>query len=233
MVSRLEDNEVNRSDSQYLPDGRFGQLIQRARTGDQEAVGELISEYRNYLLLIANEELDQGIQAKLGPSDVVQQTMFAAQNKLDQFQGQSEKEFRAWIRKILKNDLLDSNRKYRNAKRRQVSLETSLDDSQTIEPEPADRFHTPRTDALLNEQAELLQVALSQLSEQHQHVLHLRNWQELSFGEIGSQLGCSADAARKMWYRAVVKLQETFHRLNPGMKSSLIESMAAEIEADE
>ena len=35
----------------------------------------------------------------------------------------------------------------------------------------------------------------------------------MSFVEIGQQLGCSADAARKLWSRAIVRMQEVLAKL--------------------
>jgi RNA polymerase sigma-70 factor (ECF subfamily) len=224
---------VSSEQSEPSSGGRFARLIGRARAGNRDAVADFIGEYRDYLLLIANKYLDFSIRAKLGPSDVVQQTMLAALERLDQFRGESEAEFRAWIRQILKNDLLDANRRFRVTQRRQVGRETSLDDSRQAHPEALDQANTPGTDALLREQAELLNRSMSQLPEAYQQVLRLRNWQELSFAEIGLQLDCSPEAARKLWYRAVLKLQKAFHKLAPGLKSSLLQTMTNQPDVDE
>ena len=39
-------------------------------------------------------------------------------------------------------------------------------------------------------------------------MLRLRYWDGLTFPEIGERLGRSPDAVRKLWYRAVERLQE-------------------------
>lgn len=210
--SSQEDNEKT--------DGHFARLIELARNGDPQAVGELIREYRDYLLLIANREFDQGLRAKLGPSDVVQQSLMAAQQNLAGFRGQTEAEFRGWLRQILKNDMRDAGRKYRGSKRRKIDLEHQIDDSRMNQPALMDQLHTPQTDALFREQARLLNEALTELSTRDQEILQLRNWQEQSFVEIGEHLGCSADAARKAWYRAILRLEEVIVRNNPGLKST-------------
>jgi RNA polymerase sigma factor (sigma-70 family) len=67
--------------------------------------------------------------------------------------------------------------------------------------------NTPRTDALATEEAERLQMAMDQLREEHREVIRLRNWQDLSFVQIGEQMARSPDAARKLWTRAVMNLQ--------------------------
>ncbi len=102
----LEKNRTVRGDSDELLSD-FEALLRRGRNGEQEAIGLLLSKYRNYLLLIANQDLDQKMRAKMGASDLVQQSMILAQQNFGQFRGASEIEFKSWIRKILQNDLLE------------------------------------------------------------------------------------------------------------------------------
>jgi RNA polymerase sigma-70 factor (subfamily 1) len=211
----------------------FLRLIASARSGDREAMGQLLAEFRNYLLLVANERLQENMQAKIGPSDIVQQSMMVAWEKLHQFRGESESEFRNWLRKIVINDIRDTNRYFQQAKRRHVHRESSLDDSRRGRPEPSDPLLTPGTDALLREQAEMLNEAMSHLSPQHRQILKYRNWDELGFSEIGEMMNCSPDAARKLWYRAVLKLQDLFRKQNPGMESAFIDTMIDKPDADE
>ncbi len=224
---------MNAEDSRPLSENRFSQLIRLAREGDNDALGELLSAYRNYLLLIANEGLDNEIQAKLGASDIVQQSMLYAQTKIGQFRGESETEFKAWIRKIVNNEVIDNFRKFHTTRRRRANRETSLDDSQQFTAEPTDELRTPSTEALVREQTELVRSAMKQLPEKYRHVIELRNLEALPFDVIGQQMECSADAARKLWFRAIVKLQEAFHGLYPEIQSSILQSLTGKSKPDE
>ena len=56
--------------------------------------------------------------------------------------------------------------------------------------------------------ADVLATAMTRLSNDHRSVLRLRYWDGLTFPEIGERLGRSPDAVRKLWYRAVERLQE-------------------------
>jgi RNA polymerase sigma-70 factor, ECF subfamily len=80
-------------------------VLQKAKSGDQESVGELLGVYRDYLLGIAVARLDPRIRARCNPSDVVQETMLEAYRDFHQFRGGLEREFLAWIRQILANNL--------------------------------------------------------------------------------------------------------------------------------
>ena len=48
--------------------------------------------------------------------------------------------------------------------------------------------------------------ALEQLPEHYQQVIRWRSWERLSFEEIARRTGRSAEAARKLWTRAVDEL---------------------------
>jgi len=189
-------------------DDDFLRLVQRARSGCQEALGELIDSCRPYLLLIANQELEPTFAAKTGASDVVQDTLLSAQRCLDQFHGTDREELLAWLRGILLNDLRQTRRYYRS-EGRQVEREVSLRqaDSNCTPPDPISSGDTPSSAAVIREQRRMLDAALQRLGEQDREIINLRSWQRLSFREIGARLELSADAARKRWSRAILKLQ--------------------------
>jgi RNA polymerase sigma factor (sigma-70 family) len=57
------------------------------------------------------------------------------------------------------------------------------------------------------EEMTALDSALSRLPENYRRVLHLRYQEKQSFAKIGEALSCSAEAARKLWARAVIHLR--------------------------
>ena len=199
------------NDRQLDTDQReFADLLAAAQGGSREAVGELIDGYRSYLLLIANQELDTAIQGKLGASDVVQETMLTAQLVIQDFQGTTHEELLGWLRGILLNDLLEVGRKFRGTSKRNIVREVPIDGDSRLNQPPIEiqtDLETPSMDAVENELEAVLYGAMSRLSIEYQQVLRLRNWQQLSFSEIGTEMNRTADAARKLWSRAVVQLQ--------------------------
>ncbi len=80
-------------------------LLSAARGGEREALGVLLEVYRNYLRLLARAQIDLHLQAKMNPSDIVQETFLEAFRDFGQFCGQTEAEFVAWLRQILANNL--------------------------------------------------------------------------------------------------------------------------------
>ena len=94
--------------------------------------------------------------------------------------------------------------------KRQVSRERPIAHGPLDEPFP-DLFHeapSPSSLVAAAEQDAALRQALEQLPEDYRQVVGWRNYERLPFEEIGVRLGRSAGAARKLWIRAVERLQE-------------------------
>ena len=73
-------------------------LIRLARAGDEQALGDLLALYRNYLKLLARLQIDRQLQRKLDASDVVQDLLLHAHRAFANFRGRSEEELLARFR---------------------------------------------------------------------------------------------------------------------------------------
>lgn len=191
-------------------------LIESVRGGREEAFGRLFEAFRRHLLLVANQELPPALRGKLGASDLVQETAVDARRDFPAFRGSSPEECFAWLRTILRNNVVDAVRRYKLAQKRAAALELSL---ATPEGRREGRLvempqGPPDGSAIRREDAGILTETLLRLSADHQAVLKLRYWEGLSFSEIGMRLGRSAEAARKLWFRAVERLQDELNAAN-------------------
>ena len=187
-------------------EAEFQRLLLRCRSGDREAVGRLVDQFRLILLAEVNRSLDHDVRAKFGCSDVVQETLWEAQRCFDQFSGEQRSEFLAWLYQIASNDVRETIRRYKLSGKRNVSRETPLDDGSS-ERGLADPQNSPDTDVMLKEQAAVLHAALGRLKTDYQQVIQLRNWQQRPFSEIAKIMDRTPEAARKLWSRALVELQ--------------------------
>jgi RNA polymerase sigma-70 factor (ECF subfamily) len=196
---------------------KWEEWLAAARGGAPETLGQLLEACRQYLLLVANQHLAPDLQGKFGASDVVQETFLEAQRDFGGFQGRTEEELLAWLRHILLNNLANLTRGYRDTQKRQVAREVPIGQAEVGELQAALARETesPSVVALAREQAEALDRALEHLPEHYRHVLLLRYQARLSFEEIGQKLERSAEAARKLWARAVEELEE---RMKKGKK---------------
>lgn len=182
-----------------------------ARAGSGEALGRLLQLCRNYLLLVANEQLDADLRGKGGASDLVQETFLEAQRDFARFQGATEAEWLAWLRRILVNNAGNFTRRFRTGKR-DAGREVMLGSADSAGPVLPDSLLTPSSQAMEREEAAALQQALARLSDDYRRVLVLRYQDGRSFAEIGRLLERSAEAARKLWARAMERLQEESER---------------------
>ncbi|MEZ6134266.1 MAG: sigma-70 family RNA polymerase sigma factor [Pirellulaceae bacterium] len=110
------------------------------------------------------------------------------------------------MRKILENDLLKTRRTY-STRKRNADQEITLDEHTTIGRSLENQDPSPSRRLIDHEKARLLNDAMRGLSEDHQLVIQLRNFDQLSFEEVGQRIQRSADASRKLWSRAIQALQ--------------------------
>lgn len=195
----------------------FLQLLAAARGGNREALGELLQWYCNYLTILASTQLDKRLQRRLSPSDLVQDTLLAAQRDFPDFRGQCERELLGWLRQILINSLHRAIEVHLKAGKRDLRREVSLDEMNTSMDKSAVNFGailagngtSPSGPVHARERAVALANELAKLPEHYREVIVLRNLQSLSFEEIATRMEKSVGAVRMLWLRAIDKFKET------------------------
>jgi RNA polymerase sigma-70 factor (ECF subfamily) len=188
----------------------FQNDLQAARAGSAEALGRVLERFRPYLLRIANDELDSALRPKVGASDLVQQSLLEGQQDFAGFRGTALDDLQAWLRGILRHNLADVRAAYHEAAKRQLKQEELLDTATAgpLHERLVADTPSPLEHVVADEQVHALQQALGRLTEDYRRVLTLRHQEGLSFVQIGDTLGRSADAVRKLWFRAVEALRQ-------------------------
>lgn len=198
---------LGEEEKEKAQDWSIDRSIALARKGSFSAVGQLLDHFREYLLAVANEELPSDLAAKIGASDVVQETCYQATRDFRDFRGQTEPELRAWLRKILLHNLIDAQRRFQGTQARSVDREESGPGvisrllADLLSPDPA-----PSAVAATHEALAALETAMATLPEDYRKVIRLRHFDAMPFEEIGVAMARSAEAARKLWARAVEQL---------------------------
>lgn len=168
-------------------------IIDAARNGGGEALTRLLKVAHVYCRLFAIERTPKSTSSKFDASDVGIVSLADVARDIRSFQGQSA-EFFVWLRKIVRHNSIDLQRKHARAAENEVLVDSAL---QAV---PA-RFDA---DPLLRmEEKERVEKAMSKLSEDHRAVLRLRVWERLKWEEIGQKLNRSADASRQLFARAL------------------------------
>jgi RNA polymerase sigma factor (sigma-70 family) len=109
----------------------------------------------------------------------------------------------AWLRCVLRNNLANA-RQYHHTQKRDLRREVGGADGQVAEV--PDSGKSPSAQVRDREQGEEVQRALQRLPERARQAIVLRLWDNLTFAQVGEQLGCSEEAACKLFQRAAVKL---------------------------
>ena len=181
-------------------------LIEAAQNGSDDALSRIISEFREYLLSVADREISTQLQAKFDAADVVQTSLVEAMSSIDQFKGSSEKGIRSWLTKIVLNNLKDEARRYTKTHARAVDRENSS--SSIFKILRDDIAKTPSAMLSTQEQDSRLQRLIEKLPQQQQVVLAYRHKHEMSYQEIAERLDITDAAARKIWSRATGQLRK-------------------------
>lgn len=184
--------------------------LSAARAGSREAIGAALEGCRGYLLGIAERELDADLRAKGGASDLVQDTFLEAQRDFAGFRGETEADLLAWLRRLLLNNLANFARSYRRTAKRRIGREIRLpasSESSAGEARIAADGPSPSANMREGEDAAALQAAMARLPDDYRQVLTLRYEEGLTFDQIAEQMGRSPAALRKLWSRAVDRMQ--------------------------
>jgi RNA polymerase sigma-70 factor (ECF subfamily) len=184
-----------------------------ARAGSTEAVGEVLEPYRAYLLKVAAELLGPKLYSKADAADLVQETFLEAHRDFDHFHGADDSALRAWLRRLLLNNVANFFRRFRSGGKRAVDQEVPVEaDALAALIWGASDDSTPSDHVSADEQAQRLNRALERLPDEYRRVLHLRYREQRSFEEIGGLMSCTPNAARKLASRAVRALQQQFEQ---------------------
>ena len=166
------------------------QLVQSAQQGDPAAFGNLVQLYQQPLLRAMLPVTDNHEEAQ----DIVQEAFIQAYRNLGSFRGDSA--FFTWIYRIAFNLA-----KARHRKQRPFSIDTSSLSMPSKEPSAEQIFES-------SEFRTILRTAIAELSIDHQHVIILRELEELDYDEIAQRLDLSVGTVRSRLHRARTQLRD-------------------------
>ena len=161
-------------------------LLKQSARGDATAFHELVDRHADRLFALAVSLLRNHADAE----DVLQETLAGAYRGLAKFEQRAS--VKTWLTKILILQIA----KWR---RDQKSKRTEPIDPQTAAAEEHGTSAASRID---------LHAALATLSPEHQDVLALREFEQLSYEEIADVLGVPRGTVESRLFRARAELKE-------------------------
>ena len=108
------------------PDDKTQRLLRCAAEGDQEGWSILLAQHRGRLRRMVALRLDQRLQGRIDPSDVIQEAFLEASVRLPEYLRQPSMSFFLWLRFLTGQKLVALHRHHLRTDMRDASREISL-----------------------------------------------------------------------------------------------------------
>lgn len=190
-------------------------LLLAAKSGDEQALNQLLKRHRGAIRRLVELRLDRKVQRRVDVSDVVQEVMFEASGRLERYLQDPAMAFHLWIRQIAWDRIIDTYRRHRVSAKRNMDREQPMQGQSDGDPnrdswvtQLRDPALTPATAAAQAELSRSVEAAIHRLGEQDREVILMRHFEHLSNLEIAEALGLNPPAASMRYLRAVRRLRE-------------------------
>jgi RNA polymerase sigma-70 factor (ECF subfamily) len=185
-------------------------LLEQVAQGDRQILGRLLQHYRPRLHAFIASRLDPRVRTRVDPSDVVQDVQLEVARRIDDYLERRPMPFHLWVRRTAYEKLLKVQRHHRRRARRSVNREVPLPDSSSLllaKPLLAGGL-SPSQQVAAKELADRVGHAVAELAETDREVLLMRHMEGLNYAEMACLLGIEADAVRKRYGRALLRLRK-------------------------
>ena len=177
------------------------QLIEWTLDGQRDAFGAIVRKYQNRLY----NGMVQILRNETEAEDTVQEAFILALTKLNTFKGKSQ--FFTWLYRIAYNVAVTRMRRRKPT----VSIENQEAESKLQLPDCDQPM--PDSSLLKAEEANQLMIALARISEEHRHILVLREMEEMDYSAISEVLDLPIGTVRSRLHRARLQLKEVLESM--------------------
>jgi RNA polymerase sigma-70 factor, ECF subfamily len=195
--------------------------LRLAAQGDSGSWEALVAESRQRLRRMVAFRLDQRLQGRIDPSDVLQDAYLEAWKDLDNYLRLPSMPFFLWLRGIAGNKLRELHRHHLGTQMRDQKREISIFDGGSPETTTTalaagllGNLTRASEEAIRVEIKLRLQDALNTMDPLDREVLALRHFEQLSPAETAHVLGIKEKAAGMRYVRALRRLKEILSSLN-------------------
>lgn len=188
----------------------------RLHRGDEGALQQLLAEHRGWIEAQVRRRLDATLRLEADTQDFVQEAMLDVLRDGPRFVVESAASFRALLSRIVENNVLDRVRYMHREQRDRRRMRDLASDSILMLDSPVRSVTEPPQRAERSEQIAWMRLALELLEPDDREVIRMREWEGLSFPQLGEQLGISEEAARKRHARALPRLAGKLKMLQQG-----------------
>lgn len=189
-------------------------MLDDAQTGDAAAVDRLLGEFREPLRQVIRMRLDPVLARRVDASDIVQDVLLEANQRLLDYLKSPSMPFHLWLRHLAQDRIIDTHRRHREAQRRSIDREQPIqrpawsdDSSVQLVAHLIDGEQTPASAAIHQELQRRLTEALDQLGEDDREIILMRHHEQLSNQDAAAALGLTEAAASMRYLRALRRLR--------------------------
>ena len=189
-------------------------LLDDARAGKLGAVDDLLGEFREPLRRVIDLRLDPAVARRVDASDIVQDVLIEANQRLTEYLKSPVMPFHLWLRHLAQDRIIDTHRRHRLAQRRSVDREQPIarpawadESSIGLVAQLIDTERTPTSEAIQHELQKRLSGAIDQLSDDDREIVLMRHHEGLSNQEVAKALDLTEAAASMRYLRALRRLR--------------------------
>ncbi len=189
-------------------------LLVQAGQGDREAMNRLLELHRASLRRVIQMRLDRAVARRVDASDIVQDVLLEANDRLADYLADPRMPFHLWLRHMAKDRIIEMHRRHRGAQRRSLDREQSLASPQFADQSSinlaqmlVDNELTPAAENIRRELEQRFLTAVDQLEDDDRDIILMRHFEQLGNSEAAVALGLSPAAAGMRHLRALRKLR--------------------------
>ena len=186
---------------------KSGSMLFRSRS----VLADICQRMRPHLKWVARQQTQRLPNCKDDESDIVQESVAKAYERIDQFEGSTTGQWRAWVVQIVRNHAKDVQRYWNQERRAHDHEERGSRVMQWL----ADRSsETPSKVLADEEQQQLVDAALASLRIDEQNLIRWRVFQYLTYREIAERLRVTEPTARRHCDAAIAAFKAAIERLD-------------------
>ena len=197
-------------------------LLAEIREGDRQALNVLIDRHRAAVRRLVNMRMDRAIAQRVDASDIVQDVMFEASRRLEQYIQNPAMPFHVWLRQLAKDRIIDMHRRHRVARKRSVDREqpvVSIGDDDASAADLAQLLYdaelTPAAASVRREIEQRFVEAVNLLDDADREIIMMRHFEHLTSADAAQALKLTSAAVGMRYLRAMRKLRDSLGDSDP------------------
>jgi RNA polymerase sigma-70 factor (ECF subfamily) len=191
--------------------------------GNRKALEILLEQHLSWIRARVRKRLGPFLRKKGDSCDYVQEAVVQFLQYGPRIAVSDDGQFRALLCRIVENTLCNQYEWF-TAKRREIARERPLPTDTVLSLDlPHAAVNSPSQSAARHEQEAWVRLGIELVSPEDREVLVLREWEGLSFKEIGEHLGIPAGTAQVRHFRALSRLSDMVGAIRRGNLKNLVQ----------